>query len=256
MEWYIGITPTDAAHQRDLLSRIRSIVTTYQVDGLLLDFIRWPLHWEIEFRPGQPRPLDSSFDTRTIELFEEATGLQLPADLTTVAQRAAWIRNLHAQEWIDYKCRVITDFVREARKTVKGARADAALGVFTVPDIDGQTEALTGQRIRDLAPLADFIAPMLYHNILLRPPGWVGEAVSKVVKMAGARKTLPVVQADSNRDTTVPGDWGPPMSLENWKATLAEVRGNFDSLAGILIFPGTSLVGNGRGELMRNMLAA
>jgi hypothetical protein len=46
------------------------------------------------------------------------------------------------------------------------------------------------------------------------------------------------------------------MSLENWKATLAEVRGNFDSLAGILIFPGTSLVGNGRGELMRNMLAA
>jgi hypothetical protein len=97
---------------------------------------------------------------------------------------------------------------------------------------------------------------MLYHNILLRPPGWVGEALSKFVNGAGAGKTLPVVQADSNRDTKVPGDWGPPMSLENWKATLAEVRGNFDGLGGILVFPGTSLVGNGRGTMMRNMLSA
>jgi len=254
MEWYIGVTPTDPIHQRDILSRVRSIATTYHVDGIFLDFIRWPLHWEIELRPGQRHPLDSSFDAKTLELFQAQTGLQLPAELAAVAQRAEWIRNLHNQAWVDFKCKVITDFVREVRQSVRGARPDLALGLFIVPDIGG-TEALTGQKLSELAPLADLIAPMLYHNILLRPASWVGEALPKVVKVAGAKKTLPVVQADSNRETKVLGDWGPPMSLENWKATLAEVRGNFDSLAGLLVFPGTSLIGNGRGELMRNMLA-
>ena len=40
---------------------------------------------------------------------------------------------------------------------------------------------------------------MLYHNILLQPPSWVAPTLAPVVKVAG-KKTLPVLQADSNRD--------------------------------------------------------
>lgn len=255
MEWYVGVTPTDHAYRRHILSKIRSIVRTYQVDGIFLDFIRWPLHWEIELRPGQPRPHDASFDPDTLLLFEQTTGTKLPADLASAAKRAAWLRESHLQEWTEFKCKVISEFVREARHIVKEETRDGALGLFLVPEVDGLTEQLTGQRLSELVPLTDLVAPMLYHNILLRPPSWVGEALSKVLEATGGKKALPVVQADSNREAKVPGDWGPPMSLENWGATLAEVMGNIDSLAGVLIFPGTSLVGNGRGELMRNMLS-
>ena len=93
---------------------------------------------------------------------------------------------------------------------------------------------------------------MLYHNILLRPPSWIGEALAEVLPVAGP-KTLPVLQADSNRDPAVAADWGPPMSLGDWKAALAGVAERSD-VAGLIVFPGTSLIGNGRGAVLRAMV--
>ncbi len=89
----------------------------------------------------------------------------------------------------------MNDFVGEARNALKETKAEAELGIYVVPDVNGLTESLTGQRIGDLARLVDWIAPMLYHNILLQPPTWVASALSSVVKVAG-KKTLPVLQAD------------------------------------------------------------
>ena len=252
MEWYIGLIPTDRTQQRAVLSTITSVARDYPIDGLFLDFVRWPLHWEIELRPDQPRPRDSSFDSETLRLFETAAGIHLPPGLGSAKDIADRIRGRYFQQWVDFKCRVISDFVAEARDVLKATKPDAGLGVFAIPEVDGSSEALTGQRMTDLAPLADWIAPMLYHNILLRPPRWIGPAVSKAVQVAG-RKTLPVLQADSNRDPGSTADWGPPMSIGDWRLTLAEVASRTD-VAGVIVFPGTSLIGNGRGELLREMI--
>jgi len=251
-EWYIGLNPTDRAQQQAILSTIADVAGEYPIDGVFLDFVRWPLHWEIELRPGQPRPLDSSFDAQTVRMFEAAAGIHLPPELRFAREVADRIRGTHLQQWVDFKCRVISGFVAEARDILKATRPHAELGVFAVPDVDGTSEALTGQRMADLAPLADWIAPMLYHNILLRPPGWIGPEVSKVVRVAG-RKTLPVLQADSNRDPASAADWGPPISNGDWRLTLAEVASRTD-VAGIIVFPGTSLIGNGRGECLKDMI--
>ena len=252
MEWYIGLIPTDRAQQQAVLSAVGTVARDYPIDGLFLDFVRWPLHWEIELRPGRPRPLDSSFDAQTMRMFQTATGIDLSSDLGSAKKVADRIRARHLQEWVDFKCRVISGFVAEARDILKATRPHAELGVFMVPDVDGKSEGLTGQRMADLAPLADWLSPMLYHNILLRPPGWIGPEVSKVVRVAG-RKTLPVLQADSNRDPASTADWGPPMSTGDWRLTLAEVASRTD-VAGVIVFPGTSLIGNGRGECLRDMI--
>jgi hypothetical protein len=105
---------------------------------------------------------------------------------------------------------------------------------------------------RNIAPLADLVSPMLYHNILLRPPSWIGEVLAPIVQVAG-QKTLPVLQTDSNRDPNLTADWGPQMSVGGWRAALAKVDGRND-LAGIIVFPGTSLIGNGRGDLLKAAL--
>ena len=252
MEWYVGITPTDRGHQREILSTIHSVAATYPIDGLFLDFVRWPLHWEIELRPNHPQPPDSSFDTGTLAIFEHATGVRLPPDTVPTRVRADWVRERHPREWVEFKCKVVSEFVAEARAILKAARQNAQLGLFIVPDVDGRTEALTGQRLGDLTPLADFVAPMLYHNILLRSSSWISEALAPIVRVAG-QKTLPVLQVDSNRDPGLAADWGPPMSVEDWRATLAEVGGRRD-LAGLVAFPGASLIGNGRGELLREVV--
>jgi hypothetical protein len=249
MEWYVGMTPIDSRRQEEVLATIGSIVRTYPIDGLFLDFVRWPLHWEIELRPGQRTPLDSSFDPTTLAKFEAASGA-LPGGLNSIPAKATWIRENRLREWIDFKCQTITDFVAKARNALKDANPDAELGVYVVPDMDGLTEPLTGQRIRDLVPLADWIAPMLYHNILLQPPAWVGSALKRASNIAGA-KTLPVVQADSNRDLNDAADWGPPMSAENFSVCLDQVARQSD-VSGLIVFPGRALL-EGRGPVLRAM---
>ena len=252
MEWYVGMSPTDWRPRKEALAQIKSIARTYPVDGIFLDFARWPLHWEIELRPGRGRPLDSSFDAATLAKFEEATGA-LPRELDTTSARAAWIRRNRLAEWVEFKCKVVNDFVSDARNVLKETKADADLGIYVVPDVDGLTEPLTGQRVRDLARLVDWIAPMLYHNILLRSPSWVASTLAPVVKVAG-KKALPVLQADSNRDPAVVGDWGPPMSDANWSETLSQVAGQSD-IGGLIVFPGMALMGR-RGASLRAMLGA
>ena len=252
MEWYVGMSPTDRRRQDEALSQIRLIARTFPIDGLFLDFIRWPLHWEIELRSGRDRPLDSSFDAATLGMFEKATGA-LPRDLDSTEARAAWIRKNRLADWVEFKCKVVSDFVGEARNALKEANADADLGIYVVPDVNGLTEPLTGQRIKDLAPLVDWIAPMLYHNILLQPPAWVASTLAPVVQIAG-EKTLPVLQADSNRDPALVGDWGPPMSDVAWSETLSQVAGRSD-IGGLIVFPGMALM-DGRGASLLAALEA
>jgi hypothetical protein len=252
MEWYVGMSPTDRRRQEEALAEIKSIARMYPVDGVFIDFARWPLHWEIELRPGRERPLDSSFDAATLARFEETTGA-LPRDLDTPSARAAWIRQNRLAQWVEFKCKVVTDFVSEARNALKETKAELELGMYVVPDVNGLTEPLTGQRLKDLARLVDWIAPMLYHNILLQPPSWVASTLAPVVKVAG-KKSLPVLQADSNRDPAAVGDWGPPMSDANWDETLSQVAGRSD-IGGLIIFPGMALMGE-RGALLREMLGA
>ena len=250
MEWYIGISPTDRRRQQYVVAEIARIARTHAIDGLFLDFVRWPLHWEIELRPGRSRPLDSSFDAVTLAAFEEATG-SLPRGLDTVSARATWIQENRFRSWVDFKCKIITDFVRMARNALKDERPDAELGIYVVPDVNGLAEPLTGQRVRDLEPLVDWVAPMLYQNILLQPPSWIGTALADLIQAAGG-KTLPVVQADSNRDRLVAADWGPSMSDADWSATLSEVA-HCSNVAGLIVFPGTALMG-ARGESLKSML--
>jgi hypothetical protein len=250
MEWYIGISPTDRRPRQYVVAEIARIARTYAIDGLFLDFVRWPIHWEIELRPGRSRPLDSSFDATTLATFEEATG-SLPRSLDMVSARATWIQENRFRSWVDFKCKIITDFVRMARNALKDERPDAELGIYVVPDVNGLAEPLTGQRVRDLEPLVDWVAPMLYHNILLQPPSWIGTALADVIQAAGG-KTLPVVQADSNRDPLVAADWGPSMSDADWSATFSEVA-HCSNVAGLIVFPGTALMG-ARGESLKSML--
>ena len=130
MEWYIGITPTDGDHRTSILRKIDEIASQHEIDGLFLDFVRWPLHWEIELRPGRAAPADSSFDAATLDAFAAASGIRPPSSCSSTAAVAAWIHRHVATEWVDFKCGVITDFVAEARDTLRRAKSTAGLGAF------------------------------------------------------------------------------------------------------------------------------
>ena len=80
----------------------------------------------------------------TLKRFEEATGRLPRAGLDTTSAKAAWIRQTRLREWVDFKCKVVTDFVAEAQSVLKEARSDAGLGIYVVPDVNGLDGAVDG----------------------------------------------------------------------------------------------------------------
>ena len=113
----------------------------------------------------------------------------------------------------------MTEFVGEAQSVLKESRPDAGLGIYVVPDVNGLAEPLTGQRIGDLAPLVDWVAPMLYHNILLQPPSWIAPALADVVERGrtegAARAFRPIPIATPPR---------PPIGALRWRTPTGTPR--------------------------------
>lgn len=254
MEWYIGVTPTIEVYREARLDEITRIVRDHDLDGLCLDFIRWPLHWELELRPGQPEPLQSSFDPYTIQHFLAFAGLELPADATTTPSQAAWILREHRAVWTDFKCRTITTFVSAARQRIQVVRGrDTELGVYLVPALDAQRAYLVGQRAADLAQVTDFLSPMVYHPVLHRTPAWIKETVDEMILLTPG-KVLPVLQVDSAEGAVFNSDWGLPVPVDEWRAAACAAAQRQDTL-GLVAFTGTALFADGRGEILLQCLS-
>jgi hypothetical protein len=254
MEWYVGVTPTFEDYNQSRLDELDRIMRAHDLDGFCLDFIRWPLHWELELRLGAPRPLQSSFDAHTIRRFLEYANFELPHDCKTIHQQAEWILDHHLEAWTNFKCQVITNFVAEARQRIRLRKGEAfSLGVYLVPAPDEQRAELVGQRVRDLAPLVDFLAPMVYHAIVLQAPKWAAETMGEIAGLAPG-KVLPVLQVDSAEGAETGADWGPPLPPDEWRLLACNTLEQIDSL-GLIAFTGTSLFRENRGRILADCLS-
>lgn len=247
MEWYRGRVPSDAAHIQRRIDTAARIVDDHLVDGLLLDFIRWPLHWELELRPGWPPPLDSSFDPGTLADFERHTGMTLPSH--AAADAATWIHTQAPEAWLDYKAAVVADVVARLRDRITGVRDRSfPLAMTTVP----MAAEWVGQRYGQLEPHIDAFLPMLYHSILRRSPRWVGAEVAEVRALT-TRPVVPILQIDA--DGSAQGaDWGAPVTRDEQQRIIHEAFGA--GADGLAIFTGSELLDESRLEVLARALGA
>lgn len=254
MEWYIGITPTYEDYNASRLALIQGVVSQYALDGFWFDFIRWPLHWEQEMRPGAAKPLHTSFDAHTLKRFQEEMGVHLPKEGQTPTERARYILSYHFSEWVEFKCQVIVHFVSQAVRQIRALHGkDFPLGLFALPLPSAELEAYAGQRLRDLAQWVDFISPMAYHAILHRPPSWVGEVLNEAGASA-PQQLLPVLQVDSAEGAEMGADWGTPFPSQEW-GEVVEIALRNPSVRGLIAFTGTSLARDQRGNILRQKLS-
>jgi hypothetical protein len=250
IEWYNGIPPTARSHRDARSAHILEQVREHRFDGFLLDFIRWPMHWEIELRPGYPPPIDNSFDENTLREFRERSGAPLPDGLLgRPAEAATWITMNHPREWIDFKCGVITDYVAELKRSLADvAGRDIPMGICAVP----MQPEWVGQRVSDLAKVVELVCPMSYHPILFRPPGWVKQNVAEFIAQAPGQ-VAPIIQVDTNGEEH-DADFGPAVSDEDFGRVLEDVLGL--EVRGVIVFTGTELLKPGRLEAVRGALAS
>lgn len=208
MEWYRGIIPTDRGYEEGLIDACVRAATQHPLRLFVLDFIRWPLHWELELRAGA-QVIDASFDRVTLGRFRDEMGFDIPVD-----DPAASAKRLHGDlrdAWTTFKCRVITDIVERITRRIRDARPGLPLGAFIVPGDEAQRRSYAGQDVRALSRHLDVLLPMTYHAILRRPSSWIGETVSEMRQRSTA-PIVPVIQVTADPSISGGNDWGVPFT--------------------------------------------
>jgi hypothetical protein len=222
-EWYFGVNPSTPAVRHRLLERLETLLTGHALDGVWLDFIRWPCHWESP-APILPR---TSFDSPTLSRFRQVTGLDIPIDSPTKASQM--LLGQYETEWTAWRCDQITSWVAEARAVVKRARPEAVLGLFGVPwrlsDFDGAILNVIGQDYVALGQHVDVFSPMVYHVMCGRPVEWIGQVTDEIHALSG-KPVWPIIQSV---------DEPAPLSAEQYGAAL-DVALQHPASDGALVF--------------------
>ncbi|MEW6752124.1 MAG: hypothetical protein AB1505_14255 [Candidatus Latescibacterota bacterium] len=262
VEWYQGVNPSVPDVFEKALAKWRTSVDRHpNLDGMWMDFIRWPLHWEVrDWEEGEtPYQYDSSFDEATLARFEEASGIDIPDNLDTASARADWIYANAPDEFGEWKTSVINDFVRQAHDYLKSTGQHKLLGAFTVPwRTDYYDEAIlkiVGQDYAAMAEWVDVFSPMAYYDMMggdgtRYSTDWLGE-IATYTKQVTGRTTIPIVMAFS-------------ISLDKYgdELTAQELRDSVTKTAtapgsdGVMLFWYNSIMDTGRLPEVVDALAA
>jgi len=190
--WYCGVNPATPQVRQERLQALEKLVTDYAIDGVWLDFIRWPCHWGVH-DPYMPH---TSFDSDTLARFSQDTGIAMSSGGTATVARTLLDR--HGAEWTAWRCEQITSWVAEAKGVLKRLRPNGILGLFGVPwrlsDYDGAILKIIGQDYSALGQHVDVFSPMVYHLMCGFPPGWIGEVTEEIQALSG-KPVWPIIQS-------------------------------------------------------------
>ena len=189
---YCGVNPSVPEVREAQIQALEALLSRHALDGVWLDFIRWPCHWEVP-DPCLPR---TSFDPGTLARFSQDTGIEVLAeDAPTAAQE---VLGRHEAEWTDWRCQQITGWVAQARAVVDRVRPGALLGLFGVPwrlaDRQAAILNVIGQDYRALGPYVDIFSPMVYHKMCGYAPDWIAEVTEEVHALSG-KPVWPIIQS-------------------------------------------------------------
>ena len=191
-EWYCGVNPAIPGVRQERLAALESLLNEHELDGIWLDFIRWPGHWEVP----EPTLLRTSFDPFTLAAFCRDSGINIP--IADPAAAARLLLSTHEAEWIAWRCARITSWVADARAVLRRVRPQALLGLFGVPwrlsDRGGAILSIIGQDYRALGEHVDVFSPMVYHRMCGYPVAWIGDVVAEVHALSG-KPVWPIIQS-------------------------------------------------------------
>ena len=156
-----GICPSHEAYRRSRMDAFRTLLREFEVDGVWLDYHHAHASWE-QAVPNMP---DTCFCDRCLGRFQKETGVTLK-DAST-AERARLLLSTHRQQWVRWRCDLLTDWVREFREIRDATRPAALLGTFHNPwsdeDHGGARLEKLAIDLRAQAAHVDVFSPMPYH---------------------------------------------------------------------------------------------
>lgn len=227
IEWYHGVNPSVPAVRERLLEELATLLERHELDGVWLDFIRWPCRWE----STTPRLLQTSFDETTLHRFATDCGLEY-------TQLQTWrdepnTQHDYANKWYHWRINQITSWVAQARTLVDTIRPTATLGLFAIPwrqqDFGGAIQTVIGQDFVALAPYIDIFSPMTYHLMCGQPVSWIGAVAEELTGLTG-KQVGPIIQSVDH-----------PMALSNDEYAEA-LASAVDGANAVIIFTLTGVI--------------
>jgi hypothetical protein len=186
---------------------------------------------------------DTCFCPRCLAGFARASGIILP-ELPT-AGISSWLLTEQRNAWVDWRCSVFTDWVREFREIIARERPGALLGTFHCPwseeEYGGALRAKLAIDLKAQSAYLDVFSPMPYHARfghgedpawIMRQVGWLGQHLGITGAPDERQKIWPIVQL---------ADWGEPVPANQVETVLK--YGSRLPAAGITVFAWNGLQG-------------
>jgi uncharacterized lipoprotein YddW (UPF0748 family) len=168
---YSSPIPIDAAHHIEAV--VRDLVERYPVDGVHLDYIRYPTA-EFDYSPAALAAF------REFVLTDLTTAERAPLD-ARLARNPFIYPDTFPARWTAFRRARLTDLVARLRTTVKQHRPDALLSAAVKPDAnEAMNERLQDWQDWAARGLLDVICPMAYTADLSR----FSQAVANVGRSA------------------------------------------------------------------------
>ena len=191
-----GVCPTHEEWRKERLGYVKRLLEELDgIDGIWLDFIRYPGLWEV----AEPNIPNTCYCPRCLAKFQQDTDIKIPSGLDTKGS-AAWIKENCPYRWMVWKKTQIASFVSEVRNVMEKNQGKKLLklGLFLVPWTKGERgnaiSYLLGQDPFQLAALADVISPMVYHKMCGKGEEWVGY-MTRYYKETAPSQVWPIVQS-------------------------------------------------------------
>lgn len=158
-----NLCPNDKTIQQKKLQEIKNLIATWPIDGLWLDFIRFPFLWEIK----NPE-IESAYLCSQCQDVKNRTG-------------------------------IISSFVAQVRSLINQSGKKLKLGMFSVPwrekDFNGAITKVLGQDFKDLSKYIDIFSPMVYHKMCGKHLDWIHQTVNYMAKITH-KPILPIIQTE------------------------------------------------------------
>jgi hypothetical protein len=233
-----GICPTHPDYRRERMESFRSLLRSYQLDGVWLDYHHSHASWERD-EPAMP---DTCFCRRCIRRFSSDLSLELPEN-EELGELGTRILSDYESQWTRWRCDLFTDWVREFRAIVDEERPEALLGTFHNPWSD---DDYRGARITKLAidlkaqaAYIDVFSPMPYHarfghstdlDWISERVKWLGDYLDVKGLDGEDLQIWPIVQLS---------DWGEEVPVDDVSRVLSQ--GTQPPATGVIVFAWGSL---------------
>lgn len=234
-----GICPTHPGYRRFRMDAFRKVLSEFEIDGIWLDYHHSHASWERDV-PDMP---DTCFCDRCLLQFQRETGISLPDAETATLSR--WILDQHRERWVQWRCDVFTDWVREFRNILNETRPGALLGTFHCPwndkEYDGALRNKLAIDLKAQSRYVDVFSIMPYHARFghATDPAWISRQVSWLAGHLGIEgqpgerhRIWPIVQLS---------DWGESVPTEQVEVVLD--HGTRKPATGVMVFNWGSLKG-------------